>query len=155
MNTRIQYIAGALALLLLLFILELVRRRRLQERYALIWVVSGVIVLVFAVWRGLLNNLSSALGIAVPTNALFVVVFGFVLALLLHFSLTVTRLSEESKILAQELARVEQELEALRTSTGPADLTASTGAQQGSHPRPVDAQQGPDGAELRGAAEES
>jgi hypothetical protein len=58
--------------------------------------------------------LSGWVGIATPSNALFVVGFAFVLALLLNFSLAVSRLSDESKILAQEVARLDQELQAAR-----------------------------------------
>ncbi len=156
MNPRIQYVAGAIALLLLLLILELVRRRRLQERYALIWVVSGVVLLVFAIWRNLLDYLSSALGIAFPPNAIFVVAFGFVLALLLHFSLTVTRLSDECKVLAQELGRVDQELEELRASraNGASASAARAEGEDRADRAPVGAQGEPQRPQARGATEE-
>ena len=62
-----------------------------------------------AIWTGLLEIISKAVGIVYPPNALFVVAFGFVLVLLLHFSLAISRLSDETKVLAQEVARLDKE----------------------------------------------
>jgi hypothetical protein len=107
MQDRIQIVSIIAAALLLLAVLEMVRRRRLLERYALVWLGSAVILLALAVWRGALTDLAKALGVAYPPNALFVVAFGFVLLLLLHFSLAVSRLSDQSKVLAQRLALLE------------------------------------------------
>ena len=84
-----------------LVVFELVRRRRLLERYALLWLFSSLVLLGLAVWRGLLDDLARAIGISYPPNALFVVAFGFVLVLLLHFSLAVSRLADQTKVLAQ------------------------------------------------------
>jgi hypothetical protein len=114
MQDRIQIVAIVAAAILLLVILELVRRRRLLERYALVWLGSGLVILGLAIWRGALSNLAQTLGIAYPPNALFVIAFGFVLVLLLHFSLAVSRLADQSKVLAQRLALLEE-----RVSRGP------------------------------------
>jgi hypothetical protein len=108
MQDRIQIVAIVAAAILLLVILELVRRRRLLERYALVWLGSGLVILGLAIWRGALSNLAQTLGIAYPPNALFVIAFGFVLVLLLHFSLAVSRLADQSKVLAQRLALLEE-----------------------------------------------
>ena len=108
MQDRIQIVSIIGAALLLLVILELVRRRRLLERYALVWLGSGLVILGLAIWRGALTHLATTLGIAYPPNALFVIAFGFVLLLLLHFSLAVSRLADQSKVLAQRLALLEE-----------------------------------------------
>jgi hypothetical protein len=105
---RIQIVSVVAAGGLLLVVLEAVRRRRLLERYALLWLFSAVVLLVLAVWRNLLEVLAHAVGIASPPNALFFVAFGFVLVLLLHFSLAVSRLTDQTKVLAQRLALLEQ-----------------------------------------------
>jgi hypothetical protein len=109
-DSRIQILAIIVTAGLLAVIFELVRRRRLMERYALLWLLSAVVLLGLAIWRGLLEDLSSALGIVYPPNALFAVAFGFVLALLLHFSLAISRLSDETKVLAQEIARLDEQM---------------------------------------------
>jgi hypothetical protein len=111
MDTRIQIIAIAASGLLLVVVLELVRRKAFLERYALLWLLSGLVMLGLSVWQGVLEVVADAVGIAYPPNALFLVAFGFVLVLLLHFSLAVSRLADQSKVLAQRLALVEQRLE--------------------------------------------
>ena len=108
MEDRIQIVSIVAAILLLFVILELVRRRRLLERYALVWLGSAFVILALAIWRGALTDLAKTLGIAYPPNALFVIAFGFVLLLLLHFSLAVSRLADQSKVLAQRLAMLEE-----------------------------------------------
>ena len=107
MQDRIQIVSIIAAAVLLFAIFEMVRRRRLLERYALVWLGSGVILLGLAIWRGGLTKLATTLGVAYPPNALFVVAFGFVLVLLLHFSLAVSKLTDQSKLLAQRLALLE------------------------------------------------
>lgn len=96
---------------LLLLILELVRRKRLMERYALLWLFATTILLVLAVWQGLLTTVSYAVGIHYPPSALFAVAFGFELLLLLHFSLAVSRLSGQNTVLAQRIGLMQQRLE--------------------------------------------
>ena len=108
MDVRIQIVGIIGAAVLLLTILELVRRRRLLERYALLWLLAGVVLLGLAIWRGALEELAQLVGIASPPNALFFVAFGFVLLLLLHFSVAVSRLTDQSKVLAQRVALLEE-----------------------------------------------
>jgi hypothetical protein len=108
MEVRIQIVAIVLSAGLLLVILELVRRRRLLERYALLWLFSSLVLLGLAVWRDVLETLARAIGIFYPPNALFVIAFGFVLILLLHFSIAVSRLADQSKVLAQRVALLEE-----------------------------------------------
>ncbi len=108
MNARIQVVAIIAAAGLLMLLLDLVRRRRLQERYALLWLFSAVVLLSLAIWRDLLADVADLLGVAYPPNALFLIAFGFVLVLLLHFSLAVSRMSDQIKVLAQRLALLDE-----------------------------------------------
>lgn len=108
MELRIQVMAIVASSLLLLGILELVRQRRLLERYALLWLFSALILLALAVWRDFLESIANAVGILYPPNALFLIAFGFVMLLLLHFSMAVSRLADQSKVLAQRVARLEE-----------------------------------------------
>ncbi len=107
MDLRIQIVAVVATGILLFGILELVRRRRLLERYALLWIFSATALLALAAWNGLLEKVASAIGIFYPPSALFVIAFAFILVLLLHFSVAVSRLAEQSKVLAQRLALLE------------------------------------------------
>ena len=109
LGTRVQIFAIAGSALLFFFVLELVRRRRLGEPYAILWLVASAVLLVLSVWDDLLSSLADLVGIQTPANALFVVGFGFVLVLLLSFSSVISRLSRENKLLAQEVARLSEE----------------------------------------------
>jgi hypothetical protein len=108
MDTHIRIVAIVATLVLLLVVLELVRRRRLLERYALVWLGSTIILLGLGIWQGLLGKIADAIGVVYAPNALFVIAFGFVLLLLLHFSTAVSRLTDQTKVLAQRLALSEQ-----------------------------------------------
>lgn len=113
-----QAIAIAGAALLFFFVLELLRRRHLGEPYAILWLIASVVLLVLAVWKDLLDNLADAVGIATPANALFAVAFGFVLILLLAFSAVLSRLSRENRVLAQEIARLNNEVRGTPQAAG-------------------------------------
>jgi hypothetical protein len=111
METRLQLLAIGASGVLFLVLLELVRRRRLLERYALLWLFSAGVLLALSIWQSLLDWVATdVFGIKYPPNALFAVAFGFVLVLLLHFSLAVSRLTDQSKVLAQRLALLEERL---------------------------------------------
>jgi hypothetical protein len=100
-------------------IIELIRSGRLRERYALLWLATAGVILVFGLWRDLLNQLASALGIAYPPNALFVLAMGFVLLLLLHYSTVISRLSDRTTTLTQRIAILEERLRSLDQSPRP------------------------------------
>ena len=111
MELRIQLVSIVAALGLFMLVFEMVRRRRLLERYALLWLFSALALLALAVWRDLLEEVATAIGIYSPPNALFLIAFGFVLVLLLHFSLAVSRLTDQTKVLAQRVAMLEERQE--------------------------------------------
>jgi hypothetical protein len=108
--TRISLISLLVAIGLALIVLELVRRRRLQERYSLLWLAICVVVLVFSIWQSALIRLASSLGIKYPPNALFLMAAGFFLVLLLHYSTVISRLSAQNTRLAQRVALIEERL---------------------------------------------
>jgi hypothetical protein len=106
-----RVLAIALTFGLLVLVFELVRRKRLSERYAILWLLAAVTLFVLAVWKGLLTTLSSDVGISYPPSLLFVVAIGLIAMILLNFSLVVSRLSDQNKILAQRLSLLQQRIE--------------------------------------------
>ncbi len=118
MDSKLQILAIAASSTLVLVVFELLRRRRLIERYALLWLLSSVVLLVLSVWTGLLEIIANAVGIIYPPNALFVIAFAFVLLLLLHFSIAISRLSNESKVLAQKVARLDNKVRGMTGEDG-------------------------------------
>jgi hypothetical protein len=107
---RVSIVAAIAAIILLAIIFELIRSRRLQERYALLWLATGGVILFFALWRGALGQFADLVGIAYPPSALFVVASFFILVVLLHYSTVISELSERNLALAQRLALLEQQL---------------------------------------------
>jgi hypothetical protein len=110
MTVRISIMAAVAASLLLVVIFELIRSRRLQERYAILWLVTGGVILVLSIWRSALGQLSDLIGIAYPPTALFILGSFFILLVLLHYSTVISRLSDQNRILAQRLALLESQV---------------------------------------------
>lgn len=101
---QVQWVSIVSSAVLLVVVLELVRSRRLQEQYSLLWIFTGAVLLLLSCWRGLLDRLAILFGIAYPPSALFLVGFGFVLLILLHYSVVLSELAARTKKLAQEIS---------------------------------------------------
>lgn len=111
-GSEIQFAAQlpsiAFAVIVFLLVFEMVRRRHLHERYAILWLAAALALIVLAAWTQLLEFISRAVGIKTPSNAFFVIAFAFLLLLLLHFSAVVSRLADETRVLAQRVALLER-----------------------------------------------
>jgi hypothetical protein len=132
-------LAIAITFALLLLVFELVRRKRLSERYAILWLVAAVTLFALAVWKGLLTSLSHDVGISYPPSLLFVVAIGLIAMILLNFSLAVSRLSDQNKMLAQRLGLLQQRIE--QFETGSARQLPSSGESPVPVPEPERAEQ--------------
>jgi hypothetical protein len=140
LGSTVRIVAVIATAIALGVVLELVRRRRLHERYALLWMVVAVVLVVLAVWTELLSSLTRLVGIHLPANFLFLAAFGLGFVLLLHFTVVISRLSDETKILAQEVARLDHELRARSANGAGPDGAAASGAEEHEHRPPVRAQ---------------
>jgi hypothetical protein len=110
---KISIVASIASILLILIVLELIRGRRLKERYALLWLATGIVLLVLSAWRGGLNTLAGWLGVTgYPPAVLFAVATLFILVVLLHYSTVLSRLDDQNILLAQRIALLEQRLDA-------------------------------------------
>jgi hypothetical protein len=108
----ISIVATAVSVVLLLVVFELIRSRRLRERYALLWLATGVVLIVLSAWRGGLNTIARWFGVSTyPPAVLFAVGLLFVILVLLHYSTVLSRLSDQSTTLAQRLALLEAKLD--------------------------------------------
>jgi Uncharacterized conserved protein (DUF2304) len=114
-------IAAAIAsFALLVVVFELIRSRRLRERYALLWLLTGLVLLGLSVWRGGLNTIAGWFGVQTyPPAILGAVGALFFLIVLLHYSTVISRLSDQNVILAQRLALLEQRLREETVSAEP------------------------------------
>lgn len=140
-ETKAQIIALVVTFAIFLFVLDLVRRRRLSERYALLWMTAAFALLVLSIWTGGLDAIADLMGIQEPANAIFIIAFAVGFLLLLNFSVVSSRLGEETKMLAQEVARLEQELRFERSLRG--------GEENGFSGRAADAKQAQDEPPVR------
>jgi hypothetical protein len=96
---------------LIVVIFELIRRRRLRERYALLWLATGLVLLALSLWRDGLNTIAGWVGVTgYPPAVLFAVATLFILVVLLHYSTVISRLTDQNTILAQKLALLEEKL---------------------------------------------
>ena len=106
---KVSIVASIASLLLLLIVFELIRSRRLRERYAILWLVTGVVLLVLSAWRDALNTIAGWVGVTTyPPAVLFAVATIFILAVLLHYSTVLSKLSDQNVVLAQRLALLEE-----------------------------------------------
>ena len=113
MPDRVVIVMTVGPILLLLWVVEMVRRKRLREDYSLLWLATAIVLVVLALWRDSLEIVAEAMGIFYPPTALFVIGIGFLLLNLLQFSTVITRLAHENKQAAQHIALLNQRLRAL------------------------------------------
>ena len=109
MSSYIVAVVGSL--LILSGIFELLRRRQLGEKYAVLWLMVGLVLLVLTIFPGLLTRISRAVGVALPTNLLFFVAIVFLICVALHLSWELSRLENETRKLAEDLAILRLELD--------------------------------------------
>lgn len=115
-----SYLVGLFgSLLILAGIFEFLRRRQLSEKYAVLWLVVGVLLLVLTVFPGLLNGATRALGVGLPSNLLFFVGIVFLVGVCLHLSWELSRLENETRKLAEDLAILRLELHELAKDRDP------------------------------------
>lgn len=89
---------------LILFIVELVRRRRLKEKYSVLWLMMGIVLVLMIAWPRFGFFLKNLIGVEVLSNMIFLAAMLFIVVLCIHFSMCISMLTEQTKTLAQEIA---------------------------------------------------
>lgn len=119
MDPRIQIVSILGSGLILAAVFGLIRQRKLREEYALLWLGSALLLIVVSLWRGLLEAAARLLGVAYPPSVLLLaaIVLGFLLAM--HYSISLSRLDDQNKRLAQEVALLRFQVEALQPAAAP------------------------------------
>ena len=108
---KISILASIASLVPLLVVLELIRGRKLKERYALLWLLTGLVLLVLSAWRGGLQTIAGWMGVSTyPPAILFAVATLFVIIVLLYYSTVLSRLADQNTLLAQQVALLEERL---------------------------------------------
>jgi len=107
---RMQIIAIAGSVVLFLFILNLIRRKRIKEEYSLLWVFFGMVFIVLSLWRQGLDYIAMAIGVAYPPTAILLIFLMAMFMILIQFSIIISRLSDANKTLCQEIGLMKMEL---------------------------------------------
>lgn len=114
MTVKLQIVAGIILILGLLWIVNMIRKRKLELKYALAWMVVIILMLLVDIFPPILSLISFLFGIATPVNTLFILGFIFALALLFILTVTVSRLSDRVRQLSQAVALNEKNIEELQ-----------------------------------------
>jgi hypothetical protein len=110
----ISYVVGiAVAALVLVLVLEMLRRRKLRERHALWWLLAGIFALIVGIFPALLTSAAHALGISVPTNLVFFVSIAVLFLVCLQHSAELTTLEAKTRTLAEDVALQDLRIRAL------------------------------------------
>ena len=123
-SLQVNLLAVIGSFILLLLILELIRRKYLRERYALLWIVAGGFFLFISIRVSLLNRIAHLLGFSIPSNALFFFGILFLLMLSLALSVITSRLAEKNRILTQTVVLLEKRVADLEKSHGTPDQSS-------------------------------
>jgi len=111
---KIQIFAIIGSVILLFFIIELIRRKKIREEYGILWLLSGLVFLIFSVWQDGLNFFADLVGIHYPPSFLLLVLIVAAFGIMIHYSSVITKLSERNKTLVQELSLLKREVEELK-----------------------------------------
>lgn len=106
------------ALIMVGIVLEMLRRKTLREKYAVLWLIVGTASLILGGFPRLLEASSDALGVEVPSNLLFAIGLVFLVGVCLHLSWELSKVEDETRILAEEVALLRAAVEDLHPSTG-------------------------------------
>jgi len=108
---KILLIATLVDILIFVSVIELIRRNRLKEKYSLLWLFSALAMLWFSASRKTLHYVSALIGIQYPPSFIFLLAFFFLIVINIHFSTVISKLSDRSKALSQEIAILREMIE--------------------------------------------
>ena len=109
-GNRILYLAILAGFVFLLFIIQLVRQRKLSERFALVWMIIPLLLIVFSSNRMLLERLALWAGIAYAPALMIPITFGLFILVSLYFSIKASKSEQQIKNLTQEIALLRLEM---------------------------------------------
>lgn len=124
MNPATRIYVFLLGLAVLVFVINLVRTRRLQERYALLWIMAGAAIAVGPLVIPWIDRLAYALGFDYPPALLLMLTSIGLMLIIFQLSLNISRNAEHLKVLTQEMGLMRQELDALKRAAFPAGVTS-------------------------------
>jgi hypothetical protein len=109
--TKIQLIAISFSVLFLFFVFEIIRRKRLKEAYALLWVITGVVFLGLSCWQKGLDYIANVFGIYYSPAFLFLVMLVSIILIMIQYSMIISKHTDRIKDLTQEIAILKERLD--------------------------------------------
>lgn len=109
--SKVTILALGASVVLLLYIVEMVRKRKLGEEYSILWLAGGIVMVLFSVRKDWLQRASDIAGIYYPPSFLFLIGMLFILLILIHFSMAISALDRTNKRMAQEVALLKHRIE--------------------------------------------
>jgi hypothetical protein len=107
---KIQIVSIIGTLVLLFNVLNAIRSEKLKIRYAVLWISTCALMLIFSFWKRLIDVIAAAIGIYYPPSVLFLAIFVLLLIIVFHFSVVISQLSERERKLAQQIAVLEERI---------------------------------------------
>lgn len=109
----------AVAAAFVIVVLVTLRAGRMREKYAALWLIVGFAILIVTLWPGLLTWLATLLGVQLPSNLLFFLAILLLLGVSLHLSWEASELEEETRVLSEEVALLDERLRRLEQPASP------------------------------------
>ena len=115
----IQYISILGSLVFIGLIIMLIRNKRIKEEFAILWLFFGGVFLFLSIWRGSIEVIARILGIAYAPAAIFLILIIAIISILIHLSLITSRLTDQAKVMTQELGLLKMEMSTMKKKTKP------------------------------------
>lgn len=110
LSITIQIIGLIVAFVFMFMLFRLIVKGRLREEYSIIWIVCTIILIIFSIWRRGLEQISLLLGVYYPPSLIFIAAIFAIIAFLVHLSVVNSKLQNQIKTLAQEIAYLKQQM---------------------------------------------
>jgi len=115
----IQYISILGSLVFIGLIIMLIRNKRIKEEFAILWLFFGGVFLFLSIWRGSIEVIARILGIAYAPAAIFLILIIAIISILIHLSLITSRLTDQAKVMTQELGLLKIEIDTMKKKSKP------------------------------------
>ncbi len=117
MSLRIQILAIVACFFIIFFIISLIRKRKLREEYSIMWLIGSSVLIIFAIWRDLLDIIAKAVGVYYAPAILLLVILFFGILMFLHITVVISKQTDQNKNMAQEIALLKNKIETLTEKT--------------------------------------
>mgnify|MGYP002639363445 FL=1 len=112
--STIQYISILGSIIFIILMILLIRNRKIKEEFSILWLFFGIVFFVLSVWRGSLEVIARILGIAYAPAAIFLILIIAIISILIHLSVIISKITDQNKILIQEVGLLKMEFDILK-----------------------------------------